>query len=261
MKLDKFLVECGVETRRKCRELVLNKYIKVNDEIIVNPSFEINEEIHIVKYNENEVKPKGKVYYMFNKPMGCITARKDSENKTVFDYFKDVNMNGVSHVGRLDKDTEGLLLFTNDGTLSNELMRPEKHISKRYYFIALGFIDEDKKNALENGVYIDEDDKITETANLEIEFNDEYKKLEKKLNLEKYYKINKEHYNQPIVSGYLTITEGRKHIVKRMLKSVGCYIIYLKRDAIGDVKLDNTLKKGEYRKLNEVEIKSLKRDL
>lgn len=261
MRLDKFLVECGVGTRKKCREEILNGFVKVNDEVILKPAIEINEESDIVKFKDNKISYRGKVYYKFNKPMGCITARSDKINKTVFEYFKNINMNGVSHVGRLDKDTEGLLLFTNDGEFSNELMRPESHVDKKYYFIALGFIDEEKAKKLENGIYIGNDEPITKKAKLEIVKSGEYSTLQEELDLDKYYKVNKEYYNQEIVAGYLTISEGRKHQVKRMLKAVGCYIVYLKRISIGNISLDDSLKIGEYKELSCEEVEELTRKL
>ena len=191
------------------------------------PTCEINEKDDIVEYNGEIIKYRDKVYYMFNKPAGCITARKDHIEKTVFEYFKDVNTDGVFHVGRLDKDTEGLLLFTNDGDFNNKLMSPKFHVEKKYFFIALGNIDEKSKKLLENGVSIGKDEPITKPARIEDLKNGTFSELEKEYNLRKNYDINSECYVQPIVYGYLTISEGRKQQIKRMLKSIGCYVIYL----------------------------------
>lgn len=136
-------------------------------------------------------------------------------------------------------------------------MNPEKHISKKYYFIALGSISEENKTVIEGGMNIGEYDPITKEAKLEIIRSGDYAELDEELNLSEHYKINKEYYSQPIVSGYLTLVEGRKHQVKRMLKALGCYVIYLKRVSIGSVELDSALKCGEYRELTDEEINVL----
>lgn len=231
--------------------------VSVNKKTVLEPALEIDECNDHVEYKNEDVLYKEKVYYMFNKPKGCVTARKDKECKTVFDYFSNENMNGVTHVGRLDKDTEGFLLLTNDGDFNHALMNPDKHIHKKYYFIALGKLDEEKKNQMESGMKIGEHDSITKEAQLEILKSGDYKDLEDELNLKEHYTINKEYYNQPIVSGYLTLVEGKKHQVKRMLKLMGCYVIYLKRVSIGELELDNSLKCGEYRELSNAEIGKL----
>lgn len=256
MRLDKFLAQSKVGTRKIVRAYVEDGLVKVNGNIVFQPAYEINESTDIIEFKEEVIKHAGKVYYMFNKPAGCITARKDESNKTVFDYFKDINMDGIFHIGRLDKDTEGLLLFTNDGDFNNKLMSPKFHVDKKYFFIALGTIDEDKRNDLECGVYIGKDEPITKPARIDDLKCGSYEELEEELNLRKYYDVNSKFYNQPVVCGYLTISEGRKHQVKRMLKSVGCYVIYLKRVSIGKVVLDESLNMGEYRSLTEKEIKS-----
>lgn len=253
MRLDKFLAQSSVGTRKVVRTYVKEGNVKVNGNIVLEPAVDIDEEKDVITYLEQVIKYKGKVYYMFNKPMGCITARKDESSKTVFEYFNDADMNGVSHVGRLDKDTEGLLLFTNDGDFNNALMNPDKHVNKTYYFIALGSIDENKKKLLEEGISIGEEE-ITKPAKLEIIREGLYNELKDELELEKFHFVNSNFYEQYVTAGKLTISEGRKHQVKRMLKAVGCYIIYLNRLAIGDLILDENLQKGKYRSLTEEEV-------
>lgn len=257
MRLDKFLAECGAGSRKECRSYIKDGFVNVNNKLVVEPALEIDEIKDYIECRNKVIHYREKVYYMFNKPKGCVTARRDDEYKTVFDYFKDKDMSGVNHVGRLDKDTEGMLLLTNDGNFNHSLMNPEKHISKKYYFIALGSMSEEKKNIIEGGMDIGEHDPITKEAKLEIIKSGYYNELEEELRLSEHYKINKEYYNQPIVSGYLTLVEGRKHQVKRMLKASGCYVIYLKRVSIGKVNLDTSLKSGEYRELSRDEINML----
>lgn len=254
MRLDKFLAESSIETHKKIRMFIKEGKVKVNGQVIIEPAMEVKVSTDVIEYVDKVVAYTGKVYYMFHKPEGCITARKDAVNKTVFDFFHEVNMNGVFHVGRLDKDTEGLLLLTNDGNFDHQLMCPQKHVEKTYFFWALGSLDEEDKEKLENGIYIGENEALTKPAKIEVVKCGNYKELELETNIREFYNMNSSRYDQPVVSGYLTISEGRKHQVKRMLKAVGCHVVYLKRISIGGLMLDETLKKGQYRRLTEEEI-------
>lgn len=256
MRLDKFLAESSVGTRKNVRNYIKEGIVKVNGQVITEPAIEVNENVDVIEYLDKVVDYKGKVYYMFHKPAGCITAKKDAVNKTVFDFFHH-NMDGVFHVGRLDKDTEGLLLFTNDGAFNHKLMCPEKHVEKKYFFIALGSLDEEDKKRLRNGISIGEGEPVTKPAKIEEVKSGTYKEFEKETDIRSFYDIQSDHYEQPVVSGYLTISEGRKHQVKRMLKAVGCYVVYLKRVSIGNLMLDEALEKGQYRMLEEGEIQEL----
>lgn len=257
MRLDKFLAEASVGTRKVVRDYIKDGSVKVNGQVITEPAIEINENADIIKYLDGIVTYTGKVYYMFHKPAGCITARKDDVNKTVFDFFHDVNMDGVFHVGRLDKDTEGLLLFTNDGEFNHKLMCPKKHVAKKYFFIALGALDKEAIKKLETGISIGHDEELTKPAKVSDIEHGFYEDFEHETPIRKFYNVDTTRYNQPVVSGYLTISEGRKHQVKRMLKAVGCYIVYLKRVSIGDLMLDESLEKGQYRVLEECEFQKL----
>ena len=257
MRLDKFLAQSSIGNRKKVRTYIKEGMVTVNENVITEPAIEINENYDVIKYIGKVVDYVGKVYYMFNKPSGCITATMDTDHKTVFDFFNDVNMNGVFHVGRLDKDTEGLLLLTNDGEFEHKLMYPEKHVEKTYFFWALGSLEEKDKKQLEQGIYIGKGEILTKPAKIEVQKCGMYKELKNEMPVDNLENMNSENYNQPVVSGYLTISEGRKHQVKRMLKAVGCYVVYLKRISIGGLILDESLAKGQYRFLTEVEIKNL----
>ncbi|AOR24650.1 pseudouridine synthase [Clostridium taeniosporum] len=252
MRLDKFLAESAIGRRKIVRTYIKKGLVKVNGNVITEPAVDINEHSDIIEYLNEKVIHKGKVYYMFNKPAGCITATKDNVHKTVFDYF-DKNMSGVFHVGRLDKDTEGLLLFTNDGEFEHKVMYPEKHVDKTYFFWALGCLSEENKRQLEEGVYIGQGKILTKPAKIDIYKSGVYKEFKDEIPIDDLE--NKD--CQPVISGYLTISEGQKHQVKRMLKAVGCYVIYLKRISIGDLMLDESLEKGNYRNLTEAEIKKI----
>ena len=258
MRLDKFLAESAIGSRKKVRTYIKEGNVKVNEEIITEPSIEINEKYDVIKYLNKTVLYTGKVYYMFHKPAGYITAKTDDVHKTVFEFFNEDNMNGVFHVGRLDKDTEGLLLLTNDGEFEHKLMYPENHIKKTYFFLALGYLNEYDIEKLEQGIYIGQDEKIlTKPSKIEVNKFGIYKDFKDQIEFENMNKTFSNYDNQPVVSGYLTISEGRKHQVKRMLKAVGCYVVYLKRISIGGLFLDNCLKKGQYRALTEAEIQKI----
>lgn len=258
MRLDKFLAEAAVGSRKKVRIYIKEGSVKVNGEITTEPAIEIDESYDVIEYLNKTVSYTGKVYYMFHKPAGCITAKTDEIHKTVFDFLHKDNMNGVFHVGRLDKDTEGLLLLTNDGEFEHKVMYPEKHVEKAYFFWALGSLDEEDRKKLEQGICIGQGEEIlTKPAKIEIDKFGMYKDFKHEIAIDNINRIDSNEYNQPVISGYLTISEGRKHQVKRMLKAVGCYVIYLKRISIGGLSLDSDLKKGQYRALTEVEIQKV----
>lgn len=257
MRLDKFLAGAGLGNRKEVRIYIQDGLIKVNGKILREPAVNINEKIDSVEYLDKVVKNREKIYYMFHKPGGCVTARSDYHSKTVLDYFNGVNMDGVFHVGRLDKDTEGLLLLTNDGDFNHNLMCPENHVTKTYFFWALGYLNDEDIIKIENGISIDKGETITKPAKIEIDTIGTYESLKKELEVVKYYDMKSNHNNQAVVSGYLTISEGRKHQVKRMLKAVGCYVVYLKRISIGELNLDEKLEEGQYRLLESHEINIL----
>lgn len=256
MRLDKFLAEAGIGKRKVVREEIKKGLVKVNNTIFKEPAFEIKEREDKIYYKDKLIEFREKVYYMFNKPMGCVTAVKDDENKTVFDYFND-DVKGIFHVGRLDKDTEGLLLLTNDGEFEHALMHPDKHINKTYFFWALGCLKEEDKKSLENGIYLEKGKVLAKPAKIDIYKQGNYLDFKNEIYIDSLSHIDTNKYNPQVAAGYLTISEGKKHQVKRMLKEVGCHVVYLKRVAVGEVKLDESLGKGEYRKLTKEEIKVL----
>ena len=180
--------------------------------------------------NEKEVSYQKFYYYMLNKPAGVVSATTDQHDKTVLDLLKDAYGKDLFPVGRLDKDTEGLLLITNDGELSHNLLSPKKHVDKTYLVKTKEMVTLDMASALEQGVDIGEE----------------------KLTLPAKVKILKEKEIE------LSITEGKFHQVKRMLKAVGNEVIYLKRLSMGSLLLDESLKCGEYRSLTDAEILELK---
>lgn len=198
-------------------------------------------------------------YYMFNKPGGCITARKDTTHKTVMDYFPE-SMREVLHpVGRLDMDTTGLIVFTDDGKLDMQIMHPENHVPKKYFFWAIGTMDKQKAQRIENGVLLTGQTELTKPSELEILGTD------KIINIidfipERFRPKMRKNPDIPVFCANLTITEGRKHQVKRMLRAVDCCVVSLKRVSVGSLFLDEGLKPGEYRELTEVELQLLRQN-
>lgn len=192
-------------------------------------------------------------YYMLNKPSGVITAVSDRETKTVMDCFPEGMRQGLHPVGRLDKDTEGLLVITDDGDLTFRLTRPEFGITKRYFFRAFGKIDEEKTKKLARGgmLYGNKEaarpafltDIILSTVEKDAEFMDE-----------EYRAHCIKNPKGETFSGIITVTEGKRHEVKLLLKSIGCRIFYLKRISMGDFVLDPVLKPGEFREFTAEEI-------
>ncbi len=248
MRLDKYLALAQIGTRKKVREYIYQGNVKVNGQVILLPAEEIDEEIDIVSYLEKEIIDIKSVCYMFNKPQGCVTAKSDATHKTIFDYFTDVDTTGLFAVGRLDRDTEGLILVTNDGELNHQLMNPDHHVEKTYYFWVFGGIDEVKMEAIRQGIDIGESE-LTKPAKIEIVTTGSYTELKDEMEREGCRVIKHNLYTQEVTAGYLTISEGKKHQVKRMMRSIGCYVVYLKRISIGNLKLDISLKKGEYREV------------
>lgn len=252
MRLDKFLEQSSIGKRKDVRIYIKDGLVKVNKKTITIPAIEIDEQNDYIEYNGEKVEYKEKLYYMFNKPKGCVTAKSDLEHKTVFDYLGDETA-GVFHVGRLDKDTEGLLLFTNDGEFEHKIMYPDKHVKKTYFFIALGNLVENEKEKLEEGVYINNGEYLTKPSKLEAIYNFTYLDVEEDFKNKYINHLEYNFFNQKLVKGNITISEGKKHQIKKMLKSVGCKVIYLKRISIGNLKLDDRLELGEYRNLTEEE--------
>ena len=198
-----------------------------------------------------------KRYYMLNQPRGLVSACTDASCPTVLSCFPEDERKGLFHVGRLDKDTEGLLLLTDDGDLCYRLMKPEYKVSKRYYFIALGSLSPEQVQNIEQGVSIYKDKSVvTAPASLEIIAVGKRRDIPHLLSYDELKKADRR-ADFPTVTGIVTITEGKKHQVRRMLKAFGCHIVYLKRLSIGDIRLDESLGLGEYRPLTDAELASV----
>ena len=198
-------------------------------------------------------------YYMLNKPAGYITAKKDDKHRVVMEFFNDMENKELHPVGRLDIDTEGLLLITDDGKWNQMLMNPESHVEKEYFFWALGELNNEIIECIKNGVCFkgDKSDEKSYSGRVVIDEVSTLDEIPDYAKGKRYNIVRKNKGEEKIVSGYITITEGKKRQVKRMLKAVGCYVIYLKRVRIGNLRLDKSLKTGEFRPLTEEEYKNL----
>ena len=253
MRLDKYLSLALVGTRKKVKEYIYSGAVTVDDDVIQEPAFDVVVGKHLVTYLDQPLDITSTIYYLFHKPAGCITIKHHPTKTTIFDYFKDIDTTALFPAGRLDKDTEGLLILTNDGTLTHQLMSPTSHVPKTYYFIARGVISDQNMSSIEKGVIIDSG-QLTKPAQLTHISNGYYPDHEKEL-LEHHCKMNGADLSlEPVVTGYLTISEGMKHQVKKMLKTIHCTVIYLKRVSIGHMELDDTLAKGSYLQLTQEEL-------
>ena len=193
---------------------------------------------------------------MFNKPKGCVTAKKDSVNRTVMDYFPEEIREFLHPSGRLDKDTEGFLIVTDDGMLTHRLMQPKSHVSKTYFFYAIGVLTEDKIKAVAEGVSMRGRDIPALPAEIKMLSSGVITDIEDFLSEDKRDRLLK-FPAQKIFSGEITIREGKNHQVKRMLRAIDCCVVYLKRTDIGGVPLDESLAPGEYRELTTEEMSRL----
>lgn len=229
-RLNKYLADCGVGSRRECDKLIADGCVKINGKIAsLGANVEENDSVSV---NGRRVTPKTKNYYiMLHKPKGCVTTVKDDlGRKTVMD-FVDIKAR-LFPVGRLDYDTEGLLILTNDGDVANKLTHPKNNVEKVYVARLSGSLTESERQMLERGVEID--GRKTMPARVKILAKDE-------------------HHTRVEV----TITEGRNRQVKKMFESVGKEVEFLKRVAEGELRLGG-LQRGKYRFLNEREIEYLK---
>lgn len=198
-----------------------------------------------------------KLYFMLNKPRGFITARKDPVHKTVMEFFPKEIAEKIFPVGRLDKDTEGLLLFTNDGQFDQALMHPDSHASKTYDFYAMGTLSCEAIDRIQTGQMLAGETKITKSAVINILEVGKYKDMSKQFYVKKVMRDNEYNRERKVTHGQLIIFEGRKHQVKRMLLNEGCRVVALKRIKINDLELDACLQPGEYRALTGEEVSML----
>ena len=231
MRVDKLLSNVGVASRAELKKYCKQGLISVNGKVINNPGVQVDSESDDITLNGEKIVYREFVYIMLNKPDGYISATFDKYDPIVLDLIDQSYLVFEPFpVGRLDKDTEGLLVLTNDGQLAHRVLSPKKHVPKTYYAKIQGKVTEEDILAFEKGVILD-DGYETMPSQLKILKSDDMSEIE------------------------LTIHEGKFHQVKRMFESVGKKVVYLKRLSMGKLKLDESLGLGEYRELTEEEVK------
>lgn len=232
MRLDKFLCETAGFTRSEAKQAIKKGWISVNGSSVKNADMKVAEEADVVTLQGKLLSFAKFHYYLLHKPAGVITATEDKSQKTVLDLLGGIPTKNLFPVGRLDKDTEGLLLITDDGELSHKLLSPKKHVDKTYFCLLKKDISEADIKALSEGVDIG-DEKPTMPASVKVLSEREVE---------------------------LTIREGRFHQVKRMMQAVGNEVLYLKRLSMGPLSLPDDLEKGCFRPLSDTEIAQLKQE-
>jgi len=234
LRLDKFLADMGVGTRSEVKQYIRKGRIRINEQICKMPEYKLSPEIDTVFFDDRRIEYNKYIYIMLNKPQGVISATSDSKSKTVIELLGDKARKDLFPVGRLDKDTEGLLLITNDGDLAHGLLSPKKHVDKVYYVRVAGRLTDEDKTAFREGIDIG-DDTPTLPADLSVLESGE------------------------ISEAQVCIREGRYHQIKRMFEALGKKVIYLKRLSMGPLILDKDLPCGSFRELTEQEISLLKK--
>lgn len=234
VRLDKFLADAGAGTRSQVKGFLKKGLVTVNGEPARKPEQKISPETDLIVFQGTVLSYTEFYYYMLNKPSGYVSATDDNTAPTVLSLLKGAPGKGLFPVGRLDKDTEGLLLITNDGALAHRLLSPRHHVDKTYFVRADGAVTEDDCSRLEAGVDIGED-RPTLPARAALLSSG------------------------PVSEVELTIHEGKFHQVKRMFQAVGKPVLYLRRLSMGSLTLDETLPPGQYRPLREEEIAALRK--
>lgn len=234
VRLDKFLADAGAGTRSQVKGFLKKGLVTVNGEPARKPEQKISPETDLIVFQGTVLSYTEFYYYMLNKPSGYVSATDDNTAPTVLSLLKGAPGKDLFPVGRLDKDTEGLLLITNDGALAHRLLSPRHHVDKTYFVRADGAVTEDDCSRLEAGVDIGED-RPTLPARAALLSSG------------------------PVSEVALTIHEGKFHQVKRMFQAVGKPVLYLRRLSMGSLTLDETLPPGQYRPLREEEIAALRK--
>lgn len=235
-RLDKILSNLGYGTRKEVKGLIKSGTVSVDGAVAGDPGQQVDAELQAISVNGEKISYREFVYIMMNKPQGVVSATEDARERTVIDLLPEqLRAFQPAPVGRLDKDTEGLLLLTNDGRLAHKLISPKKHVPKTYIARVEGRVTEEDILRFKAGVELD-DGYMTLPAELVV--------LER----------------GSISLTEVTIYEGKYHQVKRMFKAVGKTVIYLKRISMGRLKLDEGLELGEFRELTSQELELLEEE-
>ena len=248
-RLDKYVAESAGITRKEAKTALAKGRVRVNGEVCKNGDRKVSDADSVL-LDGNSLKAEEFLYLMLHKPAGVVSATEDGRDKTVLDLVREQSAGSLEEagktgyflgkkevfpVGRLDKDTEGLLLLTDDGDLAHKLLSPKKHVDKVYYARLDGVVPEDAPARFAEGIRVGQD----------------YKALPAKLEV-----LSVQDHVSEV---HITLREGKFHQVKRMCHEIGCEVLYLKRISMGNLKLDETLAPGECRKLTEEEVKYVRK--
>ena len=248
-RLDKYVAESAGITRKEAKTALSKGKVKVNGEVCKNGDRKVSG-TDVVMLDGKSLKAEAFLYLMLHKPAGVVSATEDDRDKTVLDLVREqsakdaesvaetgffLGRREIFPVGRLDKDTEGLLLLTDDGELAHQLLSPKKHVDKVYFARLDGTVPENAVARFAEGIQVGQDYKALPAELKVLSVAEETSEVE------------------------ITLREGKFHQVKRMCHEIGCEVTYLKRLSMGNLRLDESLKPGECRKLTEEEVASLKR--
>ncbi len=232
MRLDKYLADMGIGTRAEVKKYIRQGQVRVDGQIVKSPDVKLDVTAQEVCFRDEKISYVKHEYYMLNKPAGVISATTDTKESTVIELIDSKVRKDLFPVGRLDKDTEGLLLITNDGELAHRLLSPKKHVDKVYYAKVAGCVTEEDVKLFSEELPIGQGE-VAKPSKLEIVKSGEISEI------------------------YLTIQEGKFHQVKRMFHAVGKEVVYLKRLSMGSLVLDESLPLGGYRPLKKEELEAL----
>ena len=235
MRLDKYLADMGLGTRSEIKKAVRSGRVSVDGRAVTNPAAKVGPE-EVVLFDGTAVTYEPYVYYMLHKPAGVISASEDRRERTCVDLIDETRRRDLFPVGRLDRDTEGLLLITNDGDLCHRLLTPSRHVDKVYYARISGKVTEEDVRGFASGLQVDTDFRAM-PAQLRILRSDSVSEVE------------------------IVIREGKFHQIKRMFRAVGKEVLYLKRLSMGSLTLDPALEAGAWRRLTADELAELRKSL
>ena len=234
MRLEHLLMKHLVLSRREMKKLIKNEAVLIDGIPATHVSNNVDAILQVITVNGTQIHDDSQKYYMLNKPQGVISATTDKEHTTVIDLFAKENVDGLYPLGRLDGDTEGLLLVTNNGPLGYRMLNPDQHIEKEYYVEVNGPLDEDAVETFKRGVVFHGGTQCKPSTLTILESSN------------------------TLSRATVTISEGKFHQVKKMFLCVGVKVTYLKRIRFGESVLDEALAPGEYRELNEAELQLVK---
>ena len=234
MRLEHLLMKHLVLSRREMKKLIKNEAVLIDGVPATHVSNNVDATLQVITVGGTRIHDDSQKYYMLNKPQGVISATTDKEHTTVIDLFANENVEGLYPLGRLDGDTEGLLLVTNNGPLGYRMLNPDQHIEKEYYVEVNGPLDEDAVETFKRGVVFHGGYQCKPSTLTIIESSDDFSRAT------------------------VTLSEGKFHQVKKMFLCVGVKVTYLKRIRFGEFVLDEALAPGEYRELNEAELQLVK---